>query len=67
MATAAATVQHSQAPPHTPRSKWTAPGWYRVLIAVPLGLAFAFAIDIGLRAALHYDPIYFPPASRRSR
>src|SRR4051812_36109965 len=60
MATATAPVQHSHAPVHTPRSKWTAPGWYRVMIAVPLGLALAFAIDILLRLALHYHPVYFP-------
>ncbi len=60
MATATATVHHSHAPAHTPRSRWTGPGWYRVLIAVPLGLGFAFALDILARLALHYHPLYFP-------
>src|SRR3954471_3329438 len=57
MANAAATVQPSQAPPQAPRSKWTGPGWYRVMIAMPLGLAFAFALDVPARLALHYQPL----------
>src|SRR4051812_7351496 len=57
MTTAAATVQHHHAPPHTPRSKWTAPGWYRVLIGVPAGFALAFGIVTLARIALHYDPV----------
>ncbi|HEX6715429.1 MAG TPA: hypothetical protein VF066_18700, partial [Thermoleophilaceae bacterium] len=57
MATAAATVEHSHAPVHPPRSKWTAPGWYRVLIALPLGFALAFGIVTLARLALHYHPV----------
>src|SRR3954447_26475726 len=57
MATATAPVHHAHAPAHTPRSKWTGPGWYRVLIAMPLGLALAFAIDIPIRWAFHYHPL----------
>ncbi|HEX4734651.1 MAG TPA: cytochrome c oxidase subunit I [Thermoleophilaceae bacterium] len=55
MATAAATVQ-PHAPVHQPRSKWTAPGWYRVLIALPAGFLLAFAIVTLARLALHYHP-----------
>jgi cytochrome c oxidase subunit I len=55
MATAAATVQ-PHAPVHQPRSKWTAPGWYRVLIALPLGFLLAFGIVTLARLALHYHP-----------
>src|SRR5689334_20757659 len=55
MATAAATVQ-PHAPVHQPRSRWTAPGWYRVLIAVPAGFLLAFAIVTLARLALHYHP-----------
>jgi cytochrome c oxidase subunit I len=55
MATATAPV-HSHAPVHQPRSKWTAPGWYRVLIALPLGFLLAFGIVTLARLALHYDP-----------
>src|SRR3954468_19653445 len=57
MATAAATVQHSHPPVHQPRSRWTAPGWYRVAIAMPLGFALAFAIITLARVALHYHPV----------
>lgn len=56
MATATAPV-HSHAPVHQPRSKWTAPGWYRVLIALPLGFLLAFGIVTLARLALHYDPV----------
>jgi cytochrome c oxidase subunit 1 len=56
MATAAATVQQ-HAPVHQPRSRWTAPGWYRVLIAVPLGFGLAFGIVTLARLALHYHPV----------
>ena len=56
MATAAATVQQSHAPVHQPRSRWTAPGWYRVLVALPLGFLLAFGLVTLLRLALHYHP-----------
>src|SRR4051794_9413487 len=56
MATATAPVQHSPASVGPPRSKWTAPGWYRVLIAVPLGFLLAFGIVTLGRLALHYHP-----------
>src|SRR3954467_5690086 len=57
MATAAATVQHSHSPVHRPRSRWTGPGWYRVLIAMPLGFALAFTIITLAPLALHYPPV----------
>jgi cytochrome c oxidase subunit 1 len=56
MATATAPV-HAHAPAHPPRSRWTAPGWYRVSWAVLVGLALAFTIDIPARLALHYHPV----------
>src|SRR5947199_1613049 len=56
MASATATVQHAHPPVHRPRSRWTAPGWYRVLWGMPAGLALAFVIDVPLRIALHYHP-----------
>jgi cytochrome c oxidase subunit I len=56
MASATATVQQAHPPVHRPRSKWTAPGWYRVLWGMPAGLALAFVIDVPLRIALHYHP-----------
>src|SRR4051794_14110499 len=56
MATAAATANQSHAPAHTPRSRWTGPGWYRVLIALPLGFLLAFAVVTLGRVALHYHP-----------
>src|SRR3954462_8501537 len=34
-----------------------APGWYRALPFLALGIGFAYAITIGLRAALGYDPV----------
>src|SRR3954454_14368830 len=57
MATATAPVQHSHAPVAQPRSRWTGPGWYRVMWGMPAGLGLAFAIDIPLRLALHYHPL----------
>src|SRR3954464_2869366 len=56
MATATAPVQNAHSPVRPPRSKWTAPGWYRVLIALPLGFLLAFGIVTLARLALHYDP-----------
>src|SRR4051812_36697278 len=56
MATAAATVQHPHGTAHQPRSRWTGPGWYRVLIALPLGFLLAFAIITLARLALGYHP-----------
>src|SRR5436305_14910964 len=57
MATATATPQHAHAPARRPRSRWTGPGWHRVMWGMPLGLALAFAIDVPLRLALHYHPL----------
>src|SRR3954451_19188765 len=34
-----------------------APGWYRAGFAVLLAIAFAYAITIGARAGLGYDPV----------
>src|SRR5258705_2434822 len=56
MATATAPV-HAHAPVHEPRSRWTAPGWYRASWSVLAGIALAFAIDIPARLALHYHPV----------
>src|SRR2546423_4530179 len=58
MATAAApaTAPHPPATGPQPRSRFTAPGWYRVMWGMPAGLALAFAIDVPLRIALHYHP-----------
>jgi cytochrome c oxidase subunit 1 len=56
MATATAPV-HAHAPARPPRSRWTAPGWYRASWSVLVGLALAFAIDIPARLALHYHPV----------
>src|SRR3954463_10191735 len=55
MTTATAPL-HAHAPVHQPRSRWTGPGWYRVLIAVPLGFLLAFGIVTLARLALHYHP-----------
>jgi cytochrome c oxidase subunit I len=55
MTTAAAPV-HAHAPVHQPRSRWTAPGWYRVLIALPAGFLLAFALVTLARLALGYHP-----------
>src|SRR3954470_4989434 len=55
MTTATAPL-HAHAPVHQPRSRWTGPGWYRVLIAMPLGFLLAFAIVTLARLALHYHP-----------
>src|SRR5919199_1795264 len=34
-----------------------APGWYRALLAIPLGFALAAGIDIGVRALYGWHPI----------
>src|SRR3954468_16343558 len=34
-----------------------APGWYRVALFIVLGIAFSYAVTIGARAALGYDPV----------
>jgi cytochrome c oxidase subunit 1 len=57
MASATATVQHAQGSGPKPRSRWTAPGWYRVALFVPLGVALAFAIDVPVRALYDYKPL----------
>src|SRR4051794_13289063 len=56
MATATAPVHHAHAPTHTPRSRWTGPGWYRAFLGMFLGFALAFGLVTLLRIALHYDP-----------
>src|SRR6476620_8194122 len=56
MATASATVHQSHAPAHTPRSRWTGPGWYRALLGVVGGFVLAFGLVTLLRLALHYPP-----------
>jgi cytochrome c oxidase subunit 1 len=38
-------------------ARFRAPGWYRVLIAVPIGLGVAFAIVCGIRALYGWHPI----------
>src|SRR5689334_2705353 len=57
MATATAPVHHAQAPAHTPRNRWTGPGWYRALLGVVGGFVFSFGLVSLLRIALHYDPV----------
>src|SRR3954465_14385827 len=57
MATATAPASHAHAPVHQPRSRWTGPGWYRVLWFVPMAGALAFAIDVPIRALYGYDPL----------
>src|ERR1700745_1619408 len=39
-------------------TKLRAPGWYRAGLFIVLGIAFSYAIDIALRAALVYDPVF---------
>jgi len=34
-----------------------APGWYRAALFIVLGIAFSYALSIGARAALGYDPV----------
>src|SRR5690242_12883884 len=38
-------------------TKLRAPGWYRAGLFILLGIAFAYAVTIGLRAALGYEPL----------
>ena len=39
-------------------AKLRAPGWYRVLLAMPIGFAFGTAILLGARAAYGFDPLW---------
>ncbi len=41
----------------TMAARLRAPGWYRVLLAMPIGLGVAFALVCGVRAAYGWDPI----------
>src|SRR3954465_7242046 len=34
-----------------------APGWYRAALFIALGIAFSYALSIGARGALGYDPL----------
>ena len=34
-----------------------APGWYRAALYIVLGIAFSYALSIGARAGLGYDPV----------
>src|SRR5215204_5425229 len=38
-------------------AKLRAPGWYRAIPFLLLGIAFSYALTLGLRAALGYDPV----------
>src|SRR3954449_9082806 len=38
-------------------ARFRAPGWYRAALFIVLGIAFSYALSIGARAALVYDPI----------
>ena len=39
-------------------AKLSAPGWYRAAFYLLIGLAFAYAISIGTRAVLGFDPVF---------
>jgi cytochrome c oxidase subunit 1 len=39
-------------------AKLSAPGWYRAGLYLLIGLAFAYAVSIGARAGLGYDPVF---------
>ncbi len=39
-------------------AKLRAPGWYRAALFIVIGIAFAFALLCGLRAAFGADPVY---------
>src|SRR3954454_9127207 len=38
-------------------ARFRAPGWYRAALFIVLGIAFSYALSIGARAALVYDPV----------
>ena len=44
-----------------------APGWYRAALFIVLGIAFSYALSIGARAALVYDPVLDGDAPHRQR
>jgi cytochrome c oxidase subunit I len=44
-------------PPLTHRSRWLAPGWYRVLLFLLIGTLFSFGLTVGVRALYGYEPL----------
>ena len=40
-----------------PTSRWRTAGWYRAGLWTLIGLIFCFALDVGLRALLGFDPL----------
>ena len=40
----------------TMAARLRAPGWYRVALAIPIGIAFAFGLDVLIRSLMHYHP-----------
>src|SRR3954466_9273934 len=38
-------------------ARFRAAGWYRAALSIVLGIAFSYALSIGARAALGYDPL----------
>jgi cytochrome c oxidase subunit 1 len=42
----------------TMAAKLRAPGWYRVLLALPIGLAISVGLVVGIRALIGADPLF---------
>jgi cytochrome c oxidase subunit 1 len=42
----------------TTAAKLTAPGWYRVLLALPIGAAISIGLVVGIRALSGADPVF---------
>ena len=41
----------------TMAAKLKAPGWYRAALSLPIGIAFAFGLVVGVRALIGADPL----------
>jgi cytochrome c oxidase subunit I len=41
----------------SPRSKLTAPGWYRAILGIAIGIAIGFGLDVLIRALYGWDPL----------
>jgi cytochrome c oxidase subunit I len=50
------TTPHTDSGP-TPRSRWTAPGWYRAALFTLLGFIFSLGLMAAIRAAMGYHPV----------
>ena len=57
-ATVRAPEHHPAGPPQGHTGRFRSPGWSRALLWLVIGVAFGFALDMGVRLLLGYKPLY---------